>query len=134
MSSAMVTVASFPSPVAAAGDGLDLRFAVDVGAYTYGAFRLKLWKIDGSPSAGTATIQLQTSLFNEDGEYKALIDKDAADAEFTINYNDSTPRVVDIIVSDRLARYLRWVCTDFSLTGGTNPSFAISIEGIVKTT
>ncbi len=115
----------------AEGTTQDLNFAADVGAYKYVAARLRLTGIAGAPSGGTVTIQIQTATENKEEEYIAVPGTSGADLEYTINFNDPTGDI-QLEISERFARYLRWAVTDWSFTGGSGEEIGFSIDLVLK--
>ncbi len=114
-----------------AGSFQDLNFAADVGAYRYVAARLRLTDIASGATSGSVTIQIQTATQNRMEEYVAVPGSGGADLEFTVAYNAAAGDI-ELEVSENFARYLRWVVTGWSLSGGTNDKIAFSIDLVLK--
>ena len=105
--------------------------ALDVGSHRHAAIALRVDRIMGSPTGGTVTIGLQHAVERNNLAFATLDDIDGNTLEFTVNWNDEGGQTY-IEVSDRFARYLRWTCTDFSLTGGASYAVFVSIELILR--
>ncbi len=104
---------------------------LDAGAYRYGYFEFVVERIEGTPTSGTVTVELETASANESFRWKAVKNLSDSAISFTVNYNDANS-TLSVAISDRFARFLRWKVSAFALSGGANYVVTFSIRAVLK--
>jgi len=114
-----------------ANSQMDLRYAVDAGAYEYVGVRLKVLDIGGSPTGGDVTIAITQAIYNLPGEYGKIADPSGTEElSFRIAHTDQGE--ILFRTSKHFTRYLAWAVSDWSFTGGTDPDVTFEIDLILK--
>ena len=109
-------------------DSQRVEFAVDCGAYRFVSARLRIDAVRGSPTTGAASFALQHAAVNEEVEYLTH-----SELTFTnIGTSISTSPNIEIKTTEKFARFLRWIITDWTYSGGADVTLLFSIELTLK--
>ncbi len=105
----------------------DISLAVDSGGAHFCGARLRVEKIEGGATSGSATFALQDAMDNIDVDF--LTNSDLTWS--SVPYDASTPKPF-LATSEKFLQFLRWTCTSWTFAGGANYAVYITIELLWK--